>query len=139
LKTLLAVRVEYFDDDGRILAPGEAVVLTDIEKGSVVLGTELEYFSEMEHRPEARAIVRGRPLAILYHGPAPASATLCAPAVAAGGGADAEDRPPLETDADWMEMLGDGVLRAIEQVEIQRGDMRGWADGAEFDQLEDRM
>lgn len=139
LKTLEADRVDYFDHDGRILARGEEVVLTDIEKGSVVRGTELEYFREMEHRPEARAIVRGRPHAILYDGPAPATATLDAPADAAGGGADAEDRPPLEIDADWMEMLGERVFRAIGQVEIQRGEMRGWADEAEFDQLEDRM
>lgn len=67
----------------------------------------------------------------------------------AGGGAGmrtpgaagdtAAGAPPLEIDADRMEILGEHRFRAIGDVEMERGETHGSAAEAEFDQLHGRF
>lgn len=128
LKSLTADRVEYEHADGRLLARGN-VVLTDRVDGSAVRnGSELEYLRATESRSESWAVVRGRPHATLYRSRARTDTASVPP----------EDAPPLEVDADVMEITGERLFRAIGNVELQRGTTHGTAAEAEFDQVEQR-
>ena len=128
LKSLTADRVDYEHADGRLVARGN-VVLTDRVDGSVVRnGSELEYLRATESRSESWAVVRGRPHATLYRSRARTDTASVPP----------EDAPPLEVDADVMEITGERLFRAIGNVELQRGTTHGTAAEADFDQVEQR-
>jgi hypothetical protein len=128
LKSLTADRVDYEHVDGRLLARGN-VVLTDRVDGSVVRnGSELEYLRATDGRPESWAIVRGRPHATLYDSKTRTDTV----------SVSSEEAPPLEVDADVMEITGERLFRAIGNVALQRGTTHGTAAEAEFDQVEER-
>lgn len=132
LKSLTADRVEYEHADGRLLALGN-VVLTDQLDGSVVRdGSELEYLRATDLRPEPWAVIRGRPHATLYDSRQPADTV-------GDAGAQAEPEPPLEVDADVIEIIGERLFRGIGNVELQRGDTHGTAAEAEFDEIDQRV
>ena len=128
LKSLTADRVDYEHADGRLVARGN-VVLTDRVDGSVVRnGSELEYLRATDDRPESWAIVRGRPHATLYDSKARTDTM----------SVSSEEAPPLEVDADVMEITGERLFRAVGNVELQRGTTHGTAAEADFDQVEQR-
>lgn len=126
-KTLTADHVDYYDADGRLMARGNEVVLADRKTGSVIRGTEMEYLRARAGRPESRTIVRGRPHATMHE-------NRTVPAAPGDSAA-----PPLEIDADRMEILGEHLFRATGTVTLVRGETRGSAREAEFDDRDDRM
>jgi hypothetical protein len=163
LKTLTTDWARYNRPDARLFARGN-VVLTDKESGSVIRGPEMEYQRETPDRPEARAVVRGRPHATLYERPKSREAAVASTADTAGAAADpvatlpdtlpvAVDtqsvavaspppadggvvRPasPMEVDADRMEILGNRLFHAEGRVEIVRDSTRAWGESADYDQ-----
>lgn len=117
-KVLTADWVRYLRTDAHLYARGN-VDLTDRKSGSRVKGPELEYLSVAPGRPEARAIVPGRPHATLYQQQTTPS----------------DSAPqPLEIDADLIELLGEDRFVARGQVEMLRGESKGYAREAEYDQ-----
>ncbi|MBI4545246.1 MAG: hypothetical protein HY703_08630 [Gemmatimonadetes bacterium] len=149
LKSLTADWVNYEGRRGMVEARG-SVVLTDRRSGSVVTGALLFYERASVAGEEPRATVEGRPHAVLHS--ASGRPRLDAAASAAGAGpppeqvaeaaaAAAPDSAalPLEVDADRMEILGEREFRAWGRVELRRGEMRGFAHEAHFDQSRDRL
>src|SRR5690606_36970575 len=78
------------------------------------------------------AVIRGRPHATLYDSRQPADTV-------GDAGAQAEPEPPLEVDADVIEIIGERLFRGIGNVELQRGDTHGTAAEAEFDEIDQRV
>ena len=136
VKSLTADRVDYEHEQARLVAVGN-VVLTDIKAGSVVTGTELEYYRATEERPEPRTVVRGRPHATLYESPETQDDAATPIPVAAPPADSAAE--PFEIDADEMEIFGEQHFRATGRVEIVRGSTTGFGDAAEFDQVAQRL
>jgi lipopolysaccharide export system protein LptA len=125
LKTLDADRINYRSQEAVLDAQGN-VVFTDRATGSVILGESMTYLRPAPGRPRSLALIQGRPRARMYPRP-PAGA---APQV---------DREPVHVVSDRMVVEGDTAFRAEGRVELQRLDMRGWADEAVFDEGQDRM
>jgi hypothetical protein len=121
VKTLTAAWARYVRLEARLVAR-EDVVLTDRKSESVVNGAELEYLPASENRTESEAIVHGRPHAIFHQKPKAEPA----PADSAA--------QPLEIDADLMRIFGESRFLALGQVELRRGETRGYANEGEFDQ-----
>lgn len=121
VKTLNAGWARYLREEARLHAR-EQVELTDRKSRSVIKGTELEHLPANEHRPEAETIIQGRPHATFYQ----------------DGEMDAAPGdsipPPLEVDADLMRISGENKFLALGQVELTRGETRGYAHEGEFDQ-----
>lgn len=118
------------------------VVVTDLADGSVITGDDFEYHPETEARPESRMIMRGeRPHARLR--PAREAAPAAdpdTPGVPGAPGADtADDATPVLVWARRMEMVGEAVFIAQDDVELERGEMRGNADMVRFDQAAERF
>jgi lipopolysaccharide export system protein LptA len=113
----------YLSRTEELFARGN-VVLTDLARGSVVRGDDFEYRRETEQRPEARTIMRGsRPHATLYP---------------QGRESAADTVTPLQVRASRLETVG-SLFLAQSDVEIERGDLRGAGDTAQFDQTAERM
>lgn len=128
-RTLEAERLVYYMASARLHAQGD-VVLTDRQNnGSVIRGANLTHERELPDRPQARTIVTGRPRphATFY----PRGSAESAPADTAA--------QPFEVDADWMEIRGESRFTANGNVEITRGETRSGAQGATFDQAEERL
>lgn len=121
VKTLTSNWARYVRLDARLVARGD-VVLTDRKSLSVVEGTELEYLPASEARAESEAIVQGRPHAIFHQRGDSRPA-----------GEDSVPQP-LEVDADLMRIYGETRFLALGQVELTRGETRGYAREGIFDQ-----
>lgn len=134
VKSLTADRVDYEHLEARLLAVGD-VVLTDVKEGSVIRGTELEYFRETPERPESRTVVRGRPHATLYERADSAVHDSTTSMPPEGEPESASAAVPLEIDADEMEIFGGGLFRAVGNVILERGETTGSAERAEFHQV----
>lgn len=121
VKTLNAGWARYLREESRLLARDQ-VELADRKSRSVIKGAEMEYLPANERRPEAETIIQGRPHATFYQQDQ--------------GDAAAGDSvpPPLEVDADLMRIFGDNKFLALGQVELTRGETRGYAREGEFDQ-----
>jgi len=121
IKTLNADWARYMRVEARLLARGE-VELTDRKSRSVITGEELEYLPANENRPESEAIIQGRPHATFHQQPDPNTTS-------------PDSVPePLEIDADLMRIYGENRFVALGQVELTRGDIKGYAHEGEFDQ-----
>lgn len=120
IKTLNAGWARYLRVEARLLAR-EDVELTDRKSRSVITGEELEYLPANEDRAESEAIVQGRPHATFHQQVDP--------------GAPPPDTvpEPLEIDADLMRIYGENRFVALGQVELTRGETRGYAHEGEFD------
>jgi len=128
-RTLEAERAAYYLASQRLHAQGN-VVLTDRQNdGSVIRGASLTHERATPDRPEARTIVSGQPRPHATFRPR--------------GSADAAPSDtaalPFEVDADWMEIRGENRFTATGNVEITRGETRSGAQGATFDQAEERL
>ncbi len=113
-RSLTADRANYMASLGRLYATGN-VVFIDREEGSTIRGPELEYFREMEGRPEPQVNAAQRPNLTLR----PRDA-----------GPDAE---PLDIDADRIAIVGNDDLSAYGRVVIRRTDLHATAGEAHYD------
>jgi hypothetical protein len=147
VKTLTAAWARYDRPDARLLAR-ENVVLTDRKSRSVIQGAELEYLPANEVRPESEAIVQGRPHAIFQQqekarpeGDASGRSPVDSIPLPDGSASEPADSAaqPLEVDADLMRIFGDSRFLALGQVELTRGETRGYAREGEFDQAGNTM
>lgn len=140
VKTLTADWAHYLRGDARLFARGD-VVLTDRKSNSRIEGPELEYLPANETRPEAEAIIQGRPHAIFHQQrkPGEESADSVARSVAPTEAPADSAAQPLEVDADIMRLLGESRFLALGQVEMKRGETRGYAREGEFDQAANLM
>jgi hypothetical protein len=100
------------------------VVLTDMAEGSVIRGDDFHYRRETPDRPVARMVMTGtRPEAELRRGGAP------------GG----EAAQPVRVWGRRLELLGETVFLAENDVEIERVDLRGSGQFLRFDQESEHM
>lgn len=114
----------YIGPTDELFARG-SVVLTDQSDGSVITGENFEYRRQTDTRPEAHMrMTGGRPHAVLPPG---------------REAAEGEALDPIRVWGERMEMLGDRVFIARNDVVIQRGDLRGASDEVRFDQLTERI
>ena len=126
LRELTADWANYIGERSELLARG-SVVLENLADGSVVEGRELDYRQATATRPVSTMVVRGgRPYARIP--PRPDST-----------GQVPDSAVATEVWADRMEFEGEEYFRGLGNVEIRRGDMRGAADSATFDQSEERV
>lgn len=126
VKALDADWAHYQSRDRYLSARGE-VLVTDLDTRSTVRGTQLQYWREGPARPEARVLVEGnRPHAVIYSRPEP-------------GQPPASDTAPTIIDADIVELLGQTRFRGQGNVEITRGEVRGFGTEATFDELANRL
>lgn len=135
VKVLTAAWARYVIPDARLIARGD-VVLTDRKSESVVNGTELEYLLANEIRPESEAIIQGRPHAVFQQQRKPRPEKGDSPALPRDTITQPADSAaqPLEVDADVMRIFGESRFVALGQVELIRGETRGYAREGEFDQ-----
>ncbi len=122
-RKLTADWAHYLAQGDELFARGN-VVLTDMADGSTIHGDDFQYRRESETRLESHMIMRGhRPHAQLRR----ASPTSSEPAA------------PILVWARRLELLGETLFLAQNDVEIEREDLRGSGDSARFDQVADRM
>lgn len=112
-RTLTAAQATYSRPIRRLYATGD-VVFTNRAEGMTLRGPELEYFAEMEGRPDAQVNAGSRPHLTVTPS------------------ADSEKDDPLEIDADRVSIIGDDDLSAYGSVIITRPDLRATAEEARF-------
>jgi hypothetical protein len=124
---LTAGYVRYLGRERKAIAQID-VVLTDRETGSTILAPHMDYYQRSEQRPEPLIqMFSGRPHAILVS--LPGSDTARADTI----GADSARADTTVVDADAMEINGRNRFNARGNVELQRGELRGWSQFADMD------
>ena len=124
---LTAGYVRYLGRERRAIAQID-VVLTDRETGSTILAPHMDYYQRSEQRPEPLIqMFSGRPHAILV------SLVGADTARADTTRADSARADTTVVDADAMEINGRDRFNARGNVELQRGELRGWGQFADMD------
>lgn len=104
------------------------VLLRDLANESRITGQELEYQRETPARPQALTIVRGgRPYALLP------------PSARGGDPAAADTAAAVEVWADRFRFEGEELFIGQGNAEFRRGQLRGAADTARFEQLSEQI
>ncbi|MDB4948595.1 MAG: hypothetical protein JWM27_1244, partial [Gemmatimonadetes bacterium] len=112
----------YNSQTGRLYARG-SVVFTDKERGSTLRGPELEYFRQMEGRPEAQMIAPGRPHLTLVPKAEPGKPR----------------RDPMEVDGDRITTVGNRYMSSEGNVVIHGKDLNAHSAEAFYDADQDRL
>jgi len=116
---LTSDRATYFTSEGRLIADGN-VVITQLESGSTLTGSSVEYFRAIGTVP-SRMIAPNRPTARLVEKDS------------AG-----RPRPAVTIVANMFEDRADSILLAWGNVVITREEINGRADSSSFDKFTER-
>jgi lipopolysaccharide export system protein LptA len=112
----------YNSQTGRLFAQGN-VVFTDKERGSTLRGPQLEYFRQMEGRPDAQMIAPNRPHLTLVPRQQPGQAR----------------RDPMEVDGDRITTVGNRYMSSEGNVVIHGKDLNAHSTEAFYDADQDRL
>jgi hypothetical protein len=119
-RLLVSRFADYYEGQGRLLARGD-VVFTDTDRGTVMQGDNLTHLAAGPQRPEEQVTVTGGNPTVLM--PAPGERL---------GEADAS--PGYEVRGNRLRFEGEDFFWADGDAEVERGDIRAFADSLAFDQ-----